>query len=40
MNKELPNDLSIEVAVLGAIINNTNKYKYFIKFNNQFYTVK
>ena len=26
MNKELPNDLSIEVAVLGAIINNPNKY--------------
>jgi replicative DNA helicase len=26
MNKELPNDLSIEVAVLGAVINNPNKY--------------
>ena len=26
MNKELPNDASIEIAVIGAIINYQNKY--------------
>ena len=40
MFKKLSKTKIILNKTIYTLINNTNKYKYFIKFNNQFYTVK